>query len=93
MYGSHPLSEKSRTLKADGQRFACAKAHRRLFIQDLETGELLYTPPDFIRLTSRTPLEDLARVACAKTFLDIADIVFFESQAPRGAGYRKRSTR
>ena len=42
--------------------FEVIKANKRLWIRQVETGELVYTPPDFIRhrLQSRLPMEQLA---------------------------------
>ena len=36
------------------------KRNKRLYIEQKETGELVYTPPDFIKLHSRKPLLELA---------------------------------
>jgi hypothetical protein len=72
------------------QRFICNKVNKRLWIQDVVTGELIYTHPDFIRLRSREPMEDLAARACLRGRLDIMDIMVFEARSPRAPGYRPR---
>lgn len=72
-------------------RFRCAKLRGRLYIQCCETGDLLYTPPNFIRILSRAPLVELANRAEARGVLAIDDIITFESNAPRAFGYSKRS--
>jgi hypothetical protein len=72
------------------QRFICNKVNKRLWVQDVVTGQLLYTPPDFIRLQSRDLIEELATRASMRNKLDIMDIMVFEGLAPRAPGYRKR---
>lgn len=74
------------------RRFRCAKLRGRLYIQCCETGDLLYTPPIFIRITSRAQMEELANRAEARGVLSIDDIVTYESHAPRASGYSKRTT-
>ena len=74
------------------QLFICNKVNRRLWIQDVVSGELLYTPPDFIKLHNRESMADLALRASMRRRLDIMEIMVFEARSPRGAGYRKRST-
>ena len=66
------------------------RRHKRLYIKDLETGDLVYTHPDFIRCTDRALMQDLARHATARGALDISDIVHFEAIAPRASGYTPR---
>jgi hypothetical protein len=87
MYGVAPISSKS----AQGGPFVCTKVNRRLFVQDTSTGALLYTHPEFVRLYNRQMMDDLARAACLRGYLDIRDIMLFEARAPRGRGYRKRT--
>lgn len=72
------------------QLFICNKVNKRLWIQDVVTGELLYTPPDFIKLHSRDSMEDLALRASMRRRLDIMEIMVFEARSPRGYGYRPR---
>ncbi len=72
------------------QRFICNKVNKRLWIQDVVTGELLWTPPDFIRLPNRDLMEELAARASLRGKLDIIDIIVFSGLAPRAPGYRKR---
>ena len=88
MVGTAPVSTRS---AAQG-RFACAKVNRRLFIQDTETGALLYTHPDFVRLINRDLMARLASAARLRGHLDISDIMLFEARAPRAGGYRTRAT-
>ena len=71
-------------------RFRCAKLRGRLYIQCCETGDLLYTPPDFIRLPDRSSLVELANQASRCGVLSIKHIINFESHAPRAFGYSKR---
>ncbi len=57
------------------------KYNKRLVIQYLETGEILYTPPDFIRVKmhSREPLVKLARKMSETPYENIIDhIMEFE---------------
>ena len=58
---------------------ACVvKKDKRLQIIRYETGEVLYSPPDFIKLHSRQPLVDLA--ASMIWYDEIFDRIFeFES--------------
>jgi hypothetical protein len=69
--------------------FGVVKAAHRLWIQDRRTGSLLYTHPDFIRLTNRTRMQELADAASAKGCLDISDIIAFEAGSPRAPGYSR----
>lgn len=79
MYGIHPIPPALRGRTG----FACVKAHKRLFIQDLVTGELVWTHPDFVRNDNRALMDELAEKATAKGELDIRDIVDFLDKAPR----------
>jgi hypothetical protein len=72
------------------QRFVCVKAHKRLWVQDVVSGYLIYTHPDFLRPVDRKLMTELARRASLRGHLDICDIMVFEAKTPRGAGYRKR---
>lgn len=74
------------------QLFICNKVNKRLWIQDVVSGELLYTPPDFIKLHNRDSMEELALRASMRRRLDIMEIMVFEARSPRGHGYAKRST-
>lgn len=76
--------------KPINQMFICNKVNKRLWIQDVVTGCLLYTPPDFIKLHSRDLMDELAVRASMRGRLDIMEIMVFEGLAPRGAGYRPR---
>jgi hypothetical protein len=59
-----------------------AKRNGRLCIAVEETGQVLYTPPDFIRqtFTSREDLKGLADHFTARQNRDIIAIVWFEKQ-------------
>lgn len=70
--------------------FECAKVNKRLWIRNVETGELRNAPPDFYRLHDRTLMHELAAVATKRGDLDIDDIIVFETKAPRKPGIRKR---
>ena len=72
------------------QLFICNKVNKRLWIQNVVTGELIYTPPDFIKLHSRDSMEELALRASMRGRLDIMELMVFEARSPRGYGYRKR---
>lgn len=65
------------------ERFECVKLHGRLWIQDQDTGALLYTPPDFLRLSSRDPLRAMAAEASTQGYLDIRQVIAFEHDTPR----------
>ena len=45
------------------------KRHKRLCIVD-DQDQVVYTPPDFIRLTSRAPLQRLAEALDARPYID-----------------------
>jgi acetoin utilization deacetylase AcuC-like enzyme len=76
-----------------GGGFECVKAFSRLWIQSRQSGEFVYTPPDFLHLTDRKGLEELAVLATDKGRLDIIDLVEFEHGLRRRVGYRQRSSR
>lgn len=67
-----------------GRRFTyrVVKRHKRLWIERLETGELIYTPPNFLRLVNRDGL-----VALAEHLSNGGDyikaVIAFESATPR----------
>lgn len=60
--------------------FRVVKANKRLWIEAVETGERVYTPPEFMRhrLQSREPMHDLARRFTATGRYDIGAVVDFE---------------
>lgn len=72
--------------------FACVKVNKRLWIKNVTEDRLVYTPPDFIRLVDRSLMIELARRSTVRGELHIDDLIVFEAKAPRGAGYRKRSS-
>lgn len=56
------------------------KVNKRLHIRSVETGEIIYTPPDFVRVPHREAMGDLARVFTEKKTRDIAAIIEFEAR-------------
>ena len=69
------------------------KKNKHLFLQCVETGELVYSPPNFLRLTSRQDLQDLGdELTAGREFVEAVtafekhfhprrrQIEFFESQ-------------
>ena len=65
--------------------FRAVKANKRLWIECVETGEWIYSPPDFIRhrLQSREPMHNLAEAFTASGRRDIGAIVEFEMRYGR----------
>lgn len=55
--------------------FEVVKSHKRLWIREVETGELVYTPPNHVNLPGRDPLIQLAS---SMTKYDINLIAEFE---------------
>lgn len=62
------------------ERFFVVKEYKRLFLKDSEKGTLRYTPPDHVRLPSRAPLQELARLSNEKGGIDIEDIIELERE-------------
>lgn len=68
--------------------YECVKVHKRLWLREVETGKLVYTPPEWVRvrLPSRKPMEDLARQMtsgwgeCLGLRYDIRLITAFETK-------------
>lgn len=58
--------------------FLVVKRHKRLWIE--ADGELIYTPPNFIRLQSRAPLINLADQLMSLGSRDIDAIAEFEDR-------------
>ena len=81
LVGNHPMA------KGASGKFAVVKAAQRIWIQNQVTGAMLYTVPDFVKLHSREPLEQIAQISNELGFLDIEDIIEMEAQSPRGFGY------
>lgn len=73
-------------------KYKLVKRNRRLMIVDCVTDVAVYTPPEFIRITSRNSLQMLVNSANATGTLHIDLIIAFESASPRAAGYRKRTS-
>lgn len=61
--------------------FRTVKANKRLWIECVETGERVYTPPDFIRhrLQSREPMRFLANKFNEMGRYDINEVMKFEA--------------
>jgi hypothetical protein len=60
------------------------KRHKRLWIDILESGKAIYTPPSFIRLVNRQPMIDLAaRLTAGADYID--SVMEFETNAPRNS--------
>jgi hypothetical protein len=72
-----PRLVKSRVNPALGRLFYVAKRYKRLWICNGH-GEGVYTPPDFVKLPSREPLETLAKQFTACDRRDIEMIARFE---------------
>jgi hypothetical protein len=62
--------------------FQVIKANKRLWIECVETGERVYTPPDFMRhrMQSREPMRVLAYRFTATGRYDIGSVVEFEAR-------------
>jgi hypothetical protein len=56
------------------------KRYKRLHIEVFETGESIYTPPDFVRVGSRQPLIELAQKFTQLQRRDIGLIMEFETR-------------
>jgi len=58
------------------------KRSKRLLVEVMETGKVLYSMPDFLRpkLINREPLRALAATFTEKQRADIGDIIAFESK-------------
>lgn len=68
--------------------YKVSKAHRRIWIEAPATGAMLYTLPSFLRAPqSREVYEALVCEANSKGVLSIGDIIAFEQNQPRKAGY------
>lgn len=55
------------------------KRNKRLHIAVQETGEILYTPPNHVKLPDRAPLQALAHAFNLQQARDIGLIIGFES--------------
>lgn len=89
----HTVPKGKSTLETPG-RFACVKAHKRLWIGQVTPCDtlvnLLYTHPDFLRPQDRGLMQTLAEAANRRGRLDILDIVLFECLTPRAKGCSPR---
>jgi hypothetical protein len=62
--------------------YEIVKRDKRVWLREVETGRLVYTPPNFVRhrLRSREPMIELAKAMTAKLRYDIGAIVDFETR-------------
>lgn len=62
--------------------YRVVKVNKRLWIEEVETDTLVYTPPDFMRhrLQSRQPMHDLAARFNETGARDIGAIVEFQTR-------------
>jgi hypothetical protein len=60
--------------------FEVVKQNKRLWVRCVETGELIYTPPSFVKLQSREPLNDLVRSFNSTLSRDLDAIAAFEAR-------------
>lgn len=58
--------------------YNCVKKNKRLWIEEVKTGKFVYTPPSWIKLQSRTPMQILAIQFCEKDGYDIQAVIDFE---------------
>jgi hypothetical protein len=65
--------------------YECVKHQKRMWLREAETGELVYTPPDFMRhkLQSRESMRELASRLSEIGRYDINTIIDFESRYSR----------
>jgi hypothetical protein len=79
-----------------GGTFECVKHNKRLWIKHVESGELVYTPPDFIRsrIQDRDQMRVLARDLSEIGRYDINTITEFETRHnPRLSVLRRSNSR
>jgi hypothetical protein len=62
--------------------YRVVKNHKRLWVENEATGELVYTPPNFLRLTGRDGMRQLAEALNAGEPY-IRAVIAFESACPR----------
>lgn len=62
------------------ETFVVVKRHKRLWIDDVGTGDAIYTPPNFLKMQSREPLAALAKHFTEVQSRDINAIAEFEAQ-------------
>jgi len=77
-------SPRPRAPQALGWTHDVVKRHKRLHIVRRESGEMVYTPPDFIKLHSREPLQALARNLTAGADRITAVVAFETAQSTGG---------
>jgi hypothetical protein len=62
--------------------FESVKVHKRLWLREVETGNLVYTPPEWVRsrLQGREPMRELAAAMTERGRYDINLIIEFETR-------------
>lgn len=70
-----------------GGGFVLHKMNKRLWISNGDTGEMLYTPPGFIRLNDRRSMIELVKRSNERGKISICDIIDFEHSSKRSYGY------
>jgi hypothetical protein len=73
-------------VEAPSPVFVLAKAHKRLWVKNTTTGELVYTPPDFINVVSRSNFDGLL-ADLNSGVRTIEAIMRFERTARRSSGF------
>ncbi len=68
--------------------FEIVKKNTRLWVRNVETGELVYSPPDFIQLQERADLYPICRDLNAGV-KPIVAIIAFESWAFEKGRFKK----
>lgn len=70
--------------------YSLCKYNRRLYIACGDS--LVYTPPDFLTINSRSQLQELVDRANTRGQLVIADVIIFESRLKRPRSYSQRTS-
>lgn len=72
--------------------FTVVKSNKRLWIKNEESGELVYTTPDFIYLIDRNLMHQLAYQFNQRGKYDIEDVIIFETKARRHKKFSQRKS-
>ena len=59
--------------------YEAVKRHKRLWLMEVETGNLVYTPPSWVKLPNRSPMHALAWGMTDRLKYDIDLIMAFET--------------
>lgn len=73
--------------------YSVIKRNKRLWIRDEETNEAIYTPPDFVQINSRSPIQVLAAGFTKSGRRDINLIAQFEWDFSKRNVHRTRNHR